>query len=83
MRSRPSYVFALQGGLHNPEARDTERYYLASGLDARGYIRTLVKHKPAESFGIVGCGVRMRVKNWLHEQFETTGSKHLKCIDHW
>lgn len=65
-------------GLHNPEARDTERYYLASGLDARGYIRTLVKHKPAESFG-VGV-VRMRVKNWLHEQFEPQAANTLSAL---
>lgn len=32
-------------GLYNPEAFDLERHYLASGLDARGYVREWVELK--------------------------------------
>jgi len=65
-------------GLHNPEARDTERYYLASGLDARGYVRTLVHHQPAR---LLSAGVvRLKIKTWLFDQFEPQTASTLSAL---
>lgn len=65
-------------GLHNPEARDTERYYLASGLDARGYIRTLLQHQPA--MGLSVGVVRLKIKTWLLDQFEAQTASTLSAL---
>jgi len=65
-------------GLHNPQARDTERYYLAAGIDARGYLRRLLQHRPADSRS-VGL-TRQWIKRGLIERFEAQTANTLAAL---
>lgn len=65
-------------GLYNPAARDTERFYLASGLDGRGYIRQLVLHQPARSLSV--GRLRQQTKRWLEDHFEPRAAATLSAL---
>lgn len=65
-------------GLYNPAGLDTERFYLASGLDARGYVRQLIRHRPAEHLSI---GVfRHQLRDWLDQQFDPQTAATLRAL---
>lgn len=65
-------------GLYNPAGLDTERFYLSSGLDARGYIRQLIRHRPAENLSI-GM-LRRQLRDWLDRRFAPQAAVTLRAL---
>jgi len=65
-------------GLYNPAGLDTERFYLSSGLDARGYIRELIRHRPVEHLSI--GTLRRQFRDWLDQQFAPRSAATLRAL---
>ena len=65
-------------GLYNPAGLDLERFYLASGLDARGYIRELIHHRRGEKLSL--GGMREGLREWLEQRFQPQAAATLKAL---
>lgn len=65
------------GGLSNPAAFDLELYYLSRGIDARGYIRRIYEHEPAEP-GMRFA--RQSVADYLDETFTERSAATLRAL---
>lgn len=69
-------LFPLHG-LSNPEAFDLEKRYLQQGIDARGYIRTLINWRPAD-WGLLS--LRQSIANRLDSLFTPTAAVTLRAL---
>lgn len=65
-------------GLYNPAASDTERYYLAESVDARAYLRELMRHTPGHPPDI--DLIRLQIGNWLQARFQPQTAATLRAL---
>ncbi|GAA0784890.1 DNA internalization-related competence protein ComEC/Rec2 [Marinobacterium sediminicola] len=65
------------GGLRNPSAFDLERYYLANGIDARGYIKEIRSHLSVKP----GLGnLRQRLASYFEDAFPAASAVMFRAL---
>jgi competence protein ComEC len=65
-------------GQQNPAANDSERFYLAAGIDARGYVRELLLHQRGTRQGI--DPLRQLAVDWLDTHFSAQAALTLRAL---